>query len=241
MAATTRHIRRLAATHEKEVICDDVERFSKALPAELRSRSMKQYVPGTYGSIAEVSAPTAALDSLSFDLQRLLAESKAAGCSGPKWAAVERSPEAGARKRRCKEVAERANGHIEGIETNTGSGFLSCADRQVVEERRRMAARPASHGHRRGEVGAFWCRCEGQYVTQRRFAPIGRSRDARRHRRRILEHVPSARGIHHEVVAKTDYDHFGAGGDTPEGRQRRVHVGRPRRLGQTRPHTPKLR
>lgn len=53
--------------------------------------------------------PIVFLDTRSFDFQRFLTRWSNVENAGPKRAAVERRPEAVARKRRCREVAARVN------------------------------------------------------------------------------------------------------------------------------------
>lgn len=102
----------------------DIDRLWHALSPELRAGCVKPYVPSAYSFIAKLQAPYAFLDALSFDFRSCLSQWSGVEYADPEWVAVERSAEAGARKRRCKEVAARDNGHIEGIDMDVGTGYL---------------------------------------------------------------------------------------------------------------------
>lgn len=81
---------------------------------------MKPYVPSAYGSIAKIRVPSHLLDSLAWDLQKWLSERGNTEAAAPNWAVVERSPEVGARKRRCRQVASLVNG----LEMDLGTGHV---------------------------------------------------------------------------------------------------------------------
>lgn len=85
---------------KREATQADDDKMWLMVPAEPRQRCVKPYVPSAYGSIAKLRAPTTLLDQPSFDSQKSLSQNTCDEGGGPRWAAVERSPEAGARKRR---------------------------------------------------------------------------------------------------------------------------------------------
>lgn len=140
---------------KKELIVADSKRLLECLPKSTKDNMVKPCAPGAYGSIAKMKAPRQLLDSCAFELQRFLAEWKREGCEGPRWEAVERSTAVGARKRRCEEVADLVNGKTDGMELDTGSGYLYYRTLQAARlDKEGKAWQPGKHRHTVG--GETW-------------------------------------------------------------------------------------
>lgn len=76
----------------------------------------------------------------------LLGRMEEGRCEGPRWAAVERSPEVGARKRRCKGGAYFIDGKLEGMGLDTGSGYLYYKPLQIARlDKDGKAWQPGEH------------------------------------------------------------------------------------------------
>lgn len=106
-----------------------VDHMWSRILVELRHRCATPCVLAAYCSTAKPRAPTTMLGQLNLDPQKFLSQSANAEGAGPRWATVERSPEAGARMRRRNEVV---NSHIEGVEMGAVTAHIFFKGLQLV-------------------------------------------------------------------------------------------------------------
>lgn len=93
------------------------------LPAELKQKMQNPYSPRLCGGIAKVRVRPSALQQITFSLQKWM-EKHWSG-RRPTWEAIERSPEAGARRRRISNAKELLAGmYIEGVEVDMANGDI---------------------------------------------------------------------------------------------------------------------
>lgn len=86
----------------------------------------RPYAPKAYGRIAKAKGPRATLDKAAFELHKL--PEKKHNAQGPTWAAVERSPEVGARRREARrtlDVVHNKYGDKLEVDYTNGDIFMS--------------------------------------------------------------------------------------------------------------------
>lgn len=126
--------------------CDDLMR---SLPADVRALIQRSYAQRPVANIAKLRGRPGELAKAQFASQKWLDDgwkNLQKDAQGPRWCAIERSPEAGRRRRIVCDVRDVVRSSAEGIDVDDANGDITNSG--VVVARKHAGRRPR-RGHRR--------------------------------------------------------------------------------------------